>query len=99
MNYIHKLRFQTNADWLAFKKKYKPAYFVVIGEVSRGGTYDDEGNVIEPPTVVTGCHVDILAESIIQETKPYNVGNPKHPAHGTGWGEPDYHIVMPEDYE
>jgi hypothetical protein len=30
----------------------------VIGTITRGGEYDDEGEVIIPPTVLTGFHVN-----------------------------------------
>jgi len=30
----------------------------VIGPISRGGEWDDEGNVITPPTVLDGWHVN-----------------------------------------
>lgn len=34
----------------------------VIGTISRGGEWDDEGNVITPPTVLDGWHVNYSGE-------------------------------------
>jgi hypothetical protein len=33
---------------------------VEIGAISKGGEYDSEGNVITPPTVLPGWHVNTL---------------------------------------
>lgn len=30
----------------------------VVGTISRGGEWDDEGNVVEPPTTLDGWHVN-----------------------------------------
>lgn len=34
----------------------------VIGEITRGGEWDEEGNVITPPTVLDGWHVNYSGE-------------------------------------
>lgn len=34
----------------------------VIGTITRGGEWDDEGNVITPPTVLDGWHVNLQGE-------------------------------------
>jgi hypothetical protein len=34
----------------------------VIGAISIGGEYDDEGEVIEPPTLLDGWHVNLAGE-------------------------------------
>jgi hypothetical protein len=34
----------------------------VIGEIQRGGEWDEEGNVITPPTVLDGWHVNLQGE-------------------------------------
>ncbi len=34
----------------------------VIGIISRGGEWDEEGNVITPPTVLDGWHVNYVGE-------------------------------------
>ena len=32
----------------------------VIGQISRGGEWDDEGNVITPPTMLDGWHLNYV---------------------------------------
>jgi hypothetical protein len=34
----------------------------VVGTITRGGEYDDEGDVIVAPTVLTGFHVNYIGE-------------------------------------
>jgi hypothetical protein len=34
----------------------------VIGTISRGGEYDDQGEVLVPPTVLDGWHVNYVGE-------------------------------------
>lgn len=34
----------------------------VIGQITRGGEWDEEGNVITPPTVLDGWHVNFAGE-------------------------------------
>lgn len=34
----------------------------VIGEIQRGGEWDDEGNVVVPPTTLDGWHINYQGE-------------------------------------
>lgn len=49
----------------------------VIGIISVGGEYDDEGNVIEPPVQLEGYHVNAL--EIPAELEPYVIPEPNNP--------------------
>jgi hypothetical protein len=52
----------------------------VIGVITRGGEWDDEGNVITPPEVLDGWHVNYVGnlpdgweEFLVEPTNPYRV--------------------------
>lgn len=49
----------------------------VVGIIYEGGTYDDEGNVITPPTPKPGWHVNTLEP--IPEWDPYRIPTPETP--------------------
>jgi hypothetical protein len=52
----------------------------VVGVITRGGEWDDEGNVITPPEVLDGWHVNYVGnlpdgweEFLVEPTNPYRV--------------------------
>ncbi len=52
----------------------------VIGIITRGGEYDEDGNVLVPPTVLDGWHVNYIGELpndwdqyVVQPTQPVRV--------------------------
>ena len=52
----------------------------VIGVITRGGEWDDEGNVITPPEVLDGWHVNFAGtlpdgwdEYLVEPANPYRV--------------------------
>jgi hypothetical protein len=52
----------------------------VIGVITRGGEWDDEGNVITPPEVLDGWHVNYVGNLpdgwegfLVEPTNPYRV--------------------------
>ena len=52
----------------------------VVGTITRGGEYDDEGAVIVAPTVLAGFHVNFAgdlpeawAEFVVEPAAPYRV--------------------------
>ena len=52
----------------------------VVGTITRGGEYDDEGAVIVAPTVLAGFHVnysgdlpETWAEFVVEPAAPYRV--------------------------
>ena len=52
----------------------------VIGVITRGGEWDDEGNVITPPEVLDGWHLNYVGnlpdgweEFLVEPTNPYRV--------------------------
>ena len=52
----------------------------VIGVITRGGEWDDEGNVITPPTALDGWHVNYQGELpegweefLVEPANPYRV--------------------------
>ena len=52
----------------------------VVGAITRGGEYDDEGAVIVAPTVLAGFHVNFAgelpetwAEFLVEPAAPYRV--------------------------
>ena len=52
----------------------------VVGTITRGGEYDDEGAVIVAPTVLAGFHVnysgdlpEAWAEFVVEPAAPYRV--------------------------
>lgn len=49
----------------------------VIGLIFEGGEYDDEGNVITPPTQLEGYHVN--AVEIPEDWQEYVIDRPKNP--------------------
>jgi hypothetical protein len=49
----------------------------VIGTISRGGEWDEEGNVITPPEVLPGWHVNYVGE--VSESWNQFVVNPVEP--------------------
>ncbi len=49
----------------------------VIGTISRGGEWDMEGNVITPPEVLSGWHVNYVGE-VPEEWEPFIV-TPEQP--------------------
>ncbi len=50
----------------------------VIGTITRGGEWDDEGNVITEPTVLDGWHVNYRGE--VPDGWDAYLVEPKHPA-------------------
>ena len=49
----------------------------VIGTIYEGGTYDDEGNVIEPPVAIDGWHVNAI--EIPEDWQEYVIDRPNNP--------------------
>lgn len=49
----------------------------IIGTIYEGGTYDDEGNVIEPPVAIDGWHVNAL--EIPDDWQGYVIDRPNNP--------------------
>jgi hypothetical protein len=49
-----------------------------VGTITRGGTYDPEGVVITPPTVISGWHVNYAGEP--PEAWQQYLVTPQHPA-------------------
>jgi hypothetical protein len=49
-----------------------------IGTITKGGTYDAEGVVITPPTVINGWHVNYAGEP--PEAWEQYLVTPQHPA-------------------
>ena len=52
----------------------------VVGAITRGGEWDDEGNVITPPEVLDGWHLNYVGnlpdgweEFLVEPTNPYRV--------------------------
>lgn len=52
----------------------------VIGTISRGGEWDEEGSVITPPTVLDGWHVNFIGELpdgweefVVEPTNPVRI--------------------------
>ena len=50
----------------------------VVGTITRGGEYDDEGAVIVAPTVIDGWHVNFAGE--LPEAWSEYLVTPQHPA-------------------
>ena len=50
----------------------------VIGTIYEGGEYDNEGNVIEPPTQIPGWHVNMLGD-VPAGFAPYVIKRPNSP--------------------
>lgn len=50
----------------------------IVGQIVRGGEYDADGNVITPPVVLDGWHVNFLGE-LPEAWVPFIV-TPKNPA-------------------
>ena len=52
-----------NEAWTGTLAAYTHDYAIdVVGTITRGGEYDDEGAVIVPPTVLPGFHVNYSGE-------------------------------------
>ena len=50
----------------------------VIGIIYEGGEYDDEGNVITPPTPKPGYHVNLVG-GVPAGWEPYEIPRPNKP--------------------
>jgi hypothetical protein len=90
---IHKLRYdnkqQAIADLLAKNVYIQFEDQLMYGEgvhcvvelgpiVLENVEFDDEGNVIKPPIVDEGYHVDVMIEREIEFENEIQVNNPKH---------------------
>lgn len=57
-----------------------------IGTITKGGKWDEEGNVITEPTVLKGYHVDVKSREYIPELNEHIVWPPpEKPVHGKRW--------------
>jgi hypothetical protein len=99
MNHIHPLKFASEAEYRALIAPLpewltQVETIVEVGVVVKAATFDEEGNELTPSVTVDGWHVDILAPVLIPELVPYCLEKaPQTPAHGVGWGEPEFIIV------
>ena len=68
---------------------------VEIGVIIKPATFDEEGNEVTPETQVEGWHVDILANSIIEELREYCLDHaPANPQHGYDWADKPSMLVL-----
>lgn len=79
------LRFPNKAAFLAAAAAYTDdegnvslANLDVIGTIYEGGEYDDEGNVVTPPTQLPGYHVNMLGP-VPAEFRPFVIKPPRSP--------------------
>lgn len=98
MNYIHKLKFTSKKQSdsiLTDEIRTKCMTIVEIGVITKPATFDEEGNEITPETIVEGWHVDILANSIIEELRQYCLDHaPANPQHGYDWASRPAVLVL-----
>ena len=86
------LRFPNKATFLAAVAPYTDdegnvslANLDVIGTIYEGGEYDDEGNVVTPPTALPGYHVNLAGE-VPHELKSFVIKPPRSPVRVfAGW--------------
>ena len=104
-NFIYKLKFSNNtqADAVLNQEMFaswQVETVVVIGTITKSATVDEQGNELEPATVIEGWHVDVLAHTLIQELKDFVPSTPpSNPVHGYGWVEGQkFVVVTKQDY-
>lgn len=102
--FIYKLKFSDNtqADAVLNQEMFSDwqvETIVTIGTIQKPATLDEQGNELEPATVIDGWHVDVLAHTLIAELEPYCLDHaPEKPVHGYGWGGDDYFLVTKNSY-
>ena len=98
MNYISKLKFTSkdqSGSILIDEIRAKCMTIVEIGVIIKPATFDENANQLTPETIVEGWHVDILANSIIEELRPYCLDHaPANPQHGYDWADRPAMLVL-----
>ena len=107
MNYIYKLKLQNAAAWQALQVVTideqdqqaawlsKAMTIVEVGTITKPATFDENGNQLTLETIVEGWHVDILANSIIEELRQYCLDHaPANPQHGYDWADRPAILVL-----
>jgi hypothetical protein len=88
ITYIYQLKFPSQAEWEQFKEQLtdNPAIITIVelGTLSEGGTYDNEGNVVEEPVIYEGYHVDIKTSELLPIPNEF-ITAPTNPKHGERW--------------
>ncbi len=106
MNYIYKLKFNTiinkeddrdiTQEFITdLFSKFDIKTIVHIGTIIKPATFDENANQLTPETIVEGWHVDILANSIIEELRQYCLDHaPANPQHGYDWADRPAMLVL-----
>ncbi len=86
--YIYQLAFPTQQTWEQWKADNAEIEGIInaveLGNDTEGGTWDENGEVIEPPTQLDTYLVDIKSWVLLSDLQQYVI-NPKNPQHGQRW--------------